>query len=500
MKNTIKLLFLTVLSLLNILTSCKIESNDNHNNPINTTNIEDTTSVSPSEPEESLELEEINWGGREFRVLGNLDNSYPQFTNFEIDVEELNGDIINDAVYERNAAINEKYNVDVVALLDTAPMNTIQKYVSAGDIAFETSFIRQHQIPSIASGGYFIDMYDLPYINWEKSWWHEDANNALSIDGRLYFTTSAFNVMDKNRMYLIIFNKDMADEFQLGNMYELVNNGIFTIDKVTEMTKAVSEDLDGDGVMTDADRYGWTQDSYNASIAVFQAMDNWVVTKNNNDIPELTINNEKAVISIDKMLALTVNKETSLSCEMFIGKVSYSHWSVSSKIFKDNRSLFTTSFINYPNGIKSFSANCDFSYGILPFPKYNEEQEKYISTPDKADGTLLAVPKTITDKDFVGYMLELLSYTTKETVMPVYYEISAKDKYTYDKESADMLDLIFSSPRYDLGIIFNWGGIGMLPYDLAKAQNNDFSSKYSSLESKALNELQTTIDIFSQLS
>jgi len=40
----------------------------------------------------------------------------------------------------------------------------------------------------------------------------------------------------------------------------------------------------------------------------------------------------------------------------------------------------------------------------------------------------------------------------------------------------------------------------MLPYDLAKAQNNDFSSKYSSLESKALNELQTTIDIFSQLS
>ena len=112
---------------------------------------------------------------------------------------------------------------------------------------------------------------------------------------------------------------------------------------------------------------------------------------------------------------------------------------------------------------------------------------------------VLGIPITNTDLEFTGYMAELLAYQTQEMVLPAYYEISAKAKYTYDEESAEMLDLIFSTLHYDLAFIYNWGGIKELLQNIGKSGSNSFSSDYASKESKMLSEMETTLADFEAL-
>jgi len=487
-------LLLALLTVSSVLAGCSTGDTGTSSNDTTDVQQSQETTAETTEAGPKLELEVKDWEGRQFRVLGRDGNANKQFNNFEIDAAEQTGEIIVDAVYKRNADIKEKYNVEVKGVYDAAPITALQKYVNAGEDAVELGFNVLNDIKTLATGGYLVEMSDLPHVNYENPWWSKPVNDATSINGKFYATTSSFSLMDKNRMYIIVFNKEMAEEYSLGNLYEIVRNGQFTVDKATEMVKKVAADVDGDGVMTDADRYGLVMDSYNGFFVQLQAMNNWLISKDKDDMPVVSMNSEKMVNSIDKAFGLCFNKETSLTCEWFKDKVDYSYWSVSSRVFKAGRALFATSFINHPVGLKSYSADCDFDYGIVPFPKADEAQEHYVSVPDPAWATLFSIPMTNTDLDFTGYMLELLSYTSYETVMPAYYETSAKGKYTYDKESEEMLDLIFATPHYDLGMVYNWGNMKGILNTIASKGENNFASLYASAEPTILSEMETTVE------
>jgi len=487
-------MLLALLTVSSVLVGCS--SGDTGTSSTDTNDVQQSqeTTAETTEAGPKLELEVKDWEGRQFRVLGRVNDTNTQFTNFEIDAAEQTGEIIVDAVYKRNADIKERYNVDIVGIYDKAPNTAIQKYVNSGENAVDLCFNILNEIKALSTGGYFVEMSELPHVDYSKPWWSKPVNDAVSIDGKFYYTTSSFNLMDKNRMYILVFNKEMAEEYSLGNLYDAVRDGSFTIDNATTMVKKVASDVDGDGVMTDADRYGWVMDSYNGFYIELQAMDNWLISKDKDDMPVLAMNNEKMIASIDKALELCLNKETSLTCEWFNGKVDYSYWGVSSRVFKAGRALFATSFINYPGGLKTYSADCDFDYGILPFPKADEAQEHYVSVPDPAWAALFSIPMTNTDLDYTGYMLELLSYTSYETVMPAYYETSAKGKYTYDKDSEEMLDLIFATPHYDLGMIYNWGNMKSILTKIAQNGENTFVSLYASAEPAILSEMDKMVE------
>ena len=50
-----------------------------------------------------------------------------------------------------------------------------------------------------------------------------------------------------------------------------------------------------------------------------------------------------------------------------------------------------------------------------------------------------------------GYLLEILNYRSYHDVLPAYYDVCLKTKYSRDEESSEMLDLIFSSRVIDIG-------------------------------------------------
>ena len=78
--------------------------------------------------------------------------------------------------------------------------------------------------------------------------------------------------------------------------------------------------------------------------------------------------------------------------------------------------------------------------------------------------------------------------------MQAYYEVSCKMKYTYDAESAQMLDLIFASIQYDPAKIYNIKGAADFIVGMGYSKKNTFASTYAKMESKALADIEKLIE------
>jgi len=56
-------------------------------------------------------------------------------------------------------------------------------------------------------------------------------------------------------LYCMYYNKTLAANQKVGDLYALVDAGQWTHDKLAEISAETSEDVDGDGSMTEADRF-----------------------------------------------------------------------------------------------------------------------------------------------------------------------------------------------------------------------------------------------------
>ena len=482
------------------LFSCQ---NQPTNSDINTTVTDTTTestAVETTDPSKTLELPDIDWEGREFRVLG-YENSRSQFNTFEIDSDGLNGDIVNDAVFERNSKIEEKYNVVITEIKDssntdfvTATEPMIRKTVLAGEDLYDLVFVNVNMAGKLAREKFFYNLYDNEYIDFSKDWWNQDINETLSINDQLYFTSSDFSLRDKNRAYILLYNQTMAKELNLGNPVDMVYDGSWTFDIFSQWALDAGGDLNGDGKIDANDSFGVTMDSYNAIQAFVTGCGIKLIDKNEQGNYEIKVNTEATADILEKIIGMLNDGYTASSCESWSGKVDYDYWSFASKVFKEGRAMFVN---NFPHALKTYSAECTDDYGIIPYPKYDESQEKYYTYADVM-AMLFAIPTTCSDPDFTGFMLEALSAASTDTTLEAYYEVSCKTKYTYDPDSAAMLDITFDGIRYEPAVIYSISGLSNMFYDFGLNNSANFASTYASIEKSALADLEKLIDDFSE--
>ena len=84
----------------------------------------DTGEITTAEPVETNALtgsglEVMDWDGKTFTVPTSKPSNL-SFQNFEVDAEMENGDILNDAVYNRNRTLEELLNVKITeSVLET---------------------------------------------------------------------------------------------------------------------------------------------------------------------------------------------------------------------------------------------------------------------------------------------------------------------------------------------------------------------------------------------
>ncbi len=87
---------------------------------------------------------------------------------------------------------------------------------------------------------------------------------------------------------------------------------------------------------------------------------------------------------------------------------------------------------------------------MLPFPKYDTAQEKYLTVPDY-DFSVYGLPYTLPQEDYemVGVIMEALMAESWKTVSVEFYDAALKGAYSADETTAEVIDIIMNGRVYD---------------------------------------------------
>ena len=85
--------------------------------------------------------------------------------------------------------------------------------------------------------------------------------------------------------------------------------------------------------------------------------------------------------------------------------------------FREGRALLVTASFNFA---EKTLRSLDLSYGIIPFPKFDESQEKYYALT--SGGTMATLPITLPGEEYenVGLILEAMSRVSHTGLVPLY--------------------------------------------------------------------------------
>ncbi|MBE6675823.1 MAG: hypothetical protein E7594_03165 [Ruminococcaceae bacterium] len=463
-------LLLAVLMLSALLVGCADDQTEEQ--------VEDTTAA--EEETNILDLLDVpdkKYDGKEFMFLT---RDAAEWTTVDIYSEELTSDPINDAVYRRNDAIQTKYDVVILETQTMTAAADLEKDIKGGSGEYQAIVQKLGDCALISTKGYLQNLREVPHMDLDKTWWDQKALEGLSIGNKVYFATGDLLTSDNDGTFIVMFNKSIAEDNGLEDIYELVNNKQWTFQKMYDMSTIAVKDLNGNGKMEhDADVLG-TATTSNSGYCMMYAAGIVITAKNDNDVPEYVLDTERAVEAIplsyqiigDKNMALNMNSAGGSTDVVENGKMC----------FGNGHALFFQECMQCVIRLRSY----DVEFGVVPFPMFNEEQGEYYSHMNEVGG-MVCIPTSVVDQELedVGAIIETMAAYSVDTLTPAYYDISLISKSTRDEESRPMIELILANRIYDLGYVFEqaWGGyVGQIAGKFIDGKTNVASTKPNSFK------------------
>ena len=358
--------------------------------------------------------------------------------------EEMTGERVNDAQYNMKNAIEERFETSIIETYTSDVFSTtyVSNLVKGDDSSFDICFVLDLYAPNYIKDKMVIPCDELKYIDLSKPYWDDSLNKCVTFNNKTYFAFGAYDLSYYDLTHILTFNKTLVQNYSLDNPYELVENGKWTLDAFYKMAQATTADVDGDGTMTVDDSYGFVSSPKQVLPNFWMAAGEKSIAKDKDDLPYLNIDgNERFFGVVEKVFQM-----------MWDGGIWYptsedSNFGTNvTQQFSADRALFAGQTFYYLREFRDIETD----FGIIPFPKYNEEQNGYYSRVE--GGCKIAiVPITNKNPEYAGALLESMASYGYNNVIPEYYEVALKRKSSRDSESLAMLDLIFSVRQYDLG-------------------------------------------------
>ena len=420
------------------------------------------------------DLPEGDFGGAVFTLL-----QYEEIapSSGAICVSELNGEAVNDAKYERDQAIKEKLNVDI-AFYNTSLENVnkiVKETVSSGDDVYQA--ISQNT-PSAVSKflmqGYLLDQNDIPEMDFSRPWWNDNAMDSTRLNSRSYLSFGDINYYLFDFQSILIFSKPIIEDYGMSDPYAIVGDGKWTIDSFLQMCRDAAHDLDGDGVLgKKADMIGYSGYVSQSDLAFTHAADAELFSFDSDGVISYDGVSEKYFDVISRYSAVLGSKEYALHD---------SSW-------RDRFRAGTVLFCGVGVGELSMMRDLEFDYGLIPFPKYDEDQPGYISyVTDQMQP--ITVPVTVSDTEMCGAVLENMAAESYRRIREDYFNGLVESKYVRDEESVQILRTLFAGDiRFELARIYEWADLGKIIWEAVGGKGEKFLSNME----KALPKLEAAM-------
>ena len=477
-------MILVIASLLVVFCACATK--DDGKKPINQENPEEKLWLDNLPADLDLEEAEIKF------IIGESDP--PQTLSARsIEVEEDDGDIVNSAIYNRNARIEERLNctITLVEAVQAGMQETATPALMAGDDDYDVLGGRQHDDIDLCLEGYCLNLntlaeYGGDYIETDQPWWGTEYIRRMNYKDQMYWITGVLSLRFISGARCIAVNADLYNKYVLekyGNIYDIVNEGTWTLDLLAEMASLGYVDNNGNDKSDSGDQFGLNigvgddmVDAYAYAYGVRYSTENADGTITFNLV-------DTNVDYINFMNKITDIRQSKYSFHADSGGPS----------FVNGELLFQSSRIQY------FELNyreMESDFFVVPLPKRDANSD-YVTTIH--DGNLLfAISYCTPQIAQTAAVLEAMAAESYKSVMPNYYDTALKYKYTRDDAAAEVVDLIRDSITTDFGYI--WGRyIGCL-YFSRKSVTGGVVSSMKKQQGTWLTNFQKLIAEFEEMS
>lgn len=411
-----------------------------------TTTSTDTQTETSALPDLYSDLPTGDYGGETFTIL----NTSFDYAEYRLDAEELNGDNFNDAVYNRTRMVEELLSIEIEVIdrdyWADNPVTDITNQVMSGDDSTDLCSLGiAKNIPAISSGIY-VDLNEVEELNFDKPWWFHSNLKYYEVGGKLYTANSDASANLHDSLWAVFFNKDLAADANLGDIYELVKDGDWTLDKMRELIEVSYNDIDGDGDMDKDDQWG-LMTHYGSSFGFMHGC-NVRGIDIEDGMPIITDIDDRYFDVVDSIKQL-FTADGVMTDNKHQGEFGYT--------CVDGFSMGKGMFLAEVLGNASFFRDSNVNFGIVPYPKYDSSQENYIAYYSPAANGF-CIPKTVKDISRSGTVLEVMSAYGYKMIRPAYYNVILTGRNTRDNESAEMLDIMFANTECDMAYLYQWGG------------------------------------------
>lgn len=258
-----------------------------------------------------------------------------------------------------------------------------------------------------------------------------------------------------------------------------MREGKWTLDEFNAMTKDVTVDVDGDGVIDyKKDRYGLSSWMMDVPFTMFYGAGGMFGSVAEDGTPEMSFEDEDVINRYEKIYRALIEQNAYFVTDLSQYETSYEMFAAGHALFYD------TSL----NKVRNFLADMSDDYGIVPVPKYDTNQKEYLSFVNGSTGFVMMV-STEKDPEYVGAILEAMARYNYENVSTKMFEIVTKLQSVRDQDSSEMVEYIIRNRVFDSAYFFDLA-VSNVVLEQLKTGKPEISAQLTSAKKTSKTELR----------
>ncbi len=430
--------------------------------------------------------EDLQFPGTTVKFLHWDDSGHNEF--FVVD-EDAN--FVDSAIFARNERVQEQFDITLeftgipgsfqklTEFVNTC-VNSTQSGADAHDIFAGYSMSGA----TLTTQGVTQDMTKYDIMEFDKPWWPSTLIEKATINDGIYFASGDISTTYLYMMYSCFFNKNMFKDLvgETSELYDLVYDGTWTVDKMIEFATGIYSDTNGDNAVNEGDRFGFTTSNVHLDSFYTGAGLSTVVTDDGGNL----------VLSEDLFSQRTIDLLTKLCAFLHDSGESsiMSSTDNSATQFAESQALFASARLRLG---ELFMTNSDFTYGLVPAPKYDTDQKDY-RTCIAFGYSMYLLSEASPDPEAAAATLELMAYQSYLLTTPALFDQSMKLRYSDASDDSAMYDIIRENVVIDVGRLFS-SQLSNLSYSIFRnAVTSNAPGSYASTKAAQEKMFQRSLD------
>lgn len=491
---------LMLFAILLLQTACASESVGGETDTADTAQTPVTESAEPDPDAVILDRlpADTDFGGKQIRIrINTFDQTQYDAELFMKGPEEADGDIVYDAIIERNNMVAERLNVEFVYDISNFAYDGVypdlEKIIMAGDDVYDIIAEQQYGMLLAATNNLLYDFYDSDINDFSQIYWWEEYMEQIQLNLDARYIVAGDYFLDVVEVASAVFvNKNMYEQHyeSLDTLYQLVFDGKWTIDALGQYIKDFSIDVNGDGKLAPGDVFAMNFSRNSMDAFTFGSGISFV-ERGEDGFPVLNAENPAISDFTERFAALYFEPGTTYDFNVGVTEAEY--YRNQRTAFASRELLFLNDYLAAVKNLRDMEDN----YGILPIPKMDESVDAY-RTLSHDTAIVGGIPTTCPEPEIGCTVLEALCSMSHNTTMRTYFESAMKVKYARDEASSQIIDLLHDSITMNFCYAFSPQINAYMPIfrQLFDAKASNYTTKYAAIKSGVEAKLEELIETY----